>query len=450
MKKRMVSLLLAGSLIFAMSACTAPTEDPATSDSTAPTDASTSEAVGDEVVEIQFLHSEVETERQAVITGIIEKFNVEYPNISVEQIPVEANSMATRMTSLGSAGELPEVMQLNSAFARFSAKNQFSDFEAMDRVLENVGKDTLNAAVLEASKTEDGENYLGLPSGAWVQGIWVNKDILEANGASVPSTWDEILEVAELCNNPDDKQYGITFGTGAVEIAQQNFEQFALSNNANCYDSEGNITFDTPEMRETLEYYQQLYQFTSPGSNGVVEIRDPFVAGNAAMAVYPTYMLKSIVETDFAQNVEFVTPMNQQEATYGDVAYYVISNTTEDEAKKAAAETFATFLMSDEVMVDVLLMAPAGMLPIKDGVYENERYQANEIISAYSHLLPSVIDSFDNLQMFGVVDGKSFMNMADITAAALIPKAVNDVTVNGKSIDEVVSGTQSAMEELNQ
>ena len=61
-------------------------------------------------------------------------------------------------------------------------------------------------------------------------------------------------------------------------------------------DDEGEVTIDTEKMREALSFYQNLSQYTMPGSNDVTEIKDAFMNGTAPMAIYSTYILPSVYE----------------------------------------------------------------------------------------------------------------------------------------------------------
>lgn len=79
-------------------------------------------------------------------------------------------------------------------------------------------------------------------------------------------------------------------------MSEQAFSQFALSNKANVLDAKGNVTIDTPEMKEALQYYKDLSAYTMPGSNDVTEIKDAFMNGTVPMAMYSTYILPSVYE----------------------------------------------------------------------------------------------------------------------------------------------------------
>ena len=84
--------------------------------------------------------------------------------------------------------------------------------------------------------------------------------------------------------------------------------------------SEGEVTIDTEKMREALSFYQNLSQYTMPGSNDVTEIKDAFMNGTAPMAIYSTYILPSVYEAGNSENIGFAIPTQKDQAVYGTVS----------------------------------------------------------------------------------------------------------------------------------
>ena len=59
-----------------------------------------------------------------------------------------------------------------------------------------------------------------------------------------------------------------------------------------------------------------------------------------------------------------------------------------------------------------------------------------------------ISNAFNNLQIFGSVYGKNFLDMGDVTRKGVISKAINDITVNGKDIAETIKNAQKEIEEI--
>ncbi|HCN6251787.1 TPA: carbohydrate ABC transporter substrate-binding protein, partial [Escherichia coli] len=68
-------------------------------------------------VSIEFMHSSVEQERQAVISKLIARFEKENPGITVKQVPVEEDAYNTKVITLSRSGSLPEVIETSHDYA---------------------------------------------------------------------------------------------------------------------------------------------------------------------------------------------------------------------------------------------------------------------------------------------------------------------------------------------
>ncbi len=403
----------------------------------------------DKEVIIQFMHQQVEQERQAAVQDIIEGFEAENPGIKIEQMPVNEDDYDTKITALGGSGALPAIIELSQDQAKLNAKNQFTDLEAVDAVVAAKGENEFFQGTLSVSKTEDGAHYVGVPVSGWVQGIWVNKGMLAGKGFEVPANWEEVLETAKAFHDPAAKKYGIALPTADVAFTEQVFSQFALSNGANVFDAEGNVTFDTPKMQEAMKYYSELASYSMPGSTEVPDVKDAFVAQNTPMALYSTYIIGGVVEAGFIDDLAFVLPTNYQSAAFGTVTVLSISEGME-EAQTEAAKKFASYLLQDEHNIEWLHMAPGGVQPVLSKVSTSEAYLENETIQAFAPISAHIAEAFDNLQVFGSVEGKNFTIMGDITNTGVISKAINNAVVQKSEVAAEAAKAQKAIEDMMQ
>lgn len=406
------------------------------------------EEAGDtENVTIEFMHSSVEQERLAVITELIEKFQDENPTITVEQVPVEEDAYNTKVVTLASAGQLPEIVEVGQDYAKVMDKDELIDKEVVQAVIEEAGADNFYEGALKLLATEDGKSYTGLPISGWVQGIWYNKKMLESQGFEEPENWEQVMEVAKAFTDTAGKKYGIAIPTVEGGFSEQVFSQFALSNNANVLNADGELAINTPEMKEALQYYQELAQYTMPGSNDTTEVNDAFMNESVPMAIYSTYILPGVFDQGKAENIGFAIPTNETKAVYGSASALTVTSGLED-AQKEAAQQFLTFMAQPENMTKWVLMSPGGAQPVSDLVTENEEYQSNEVVNAFGDLSTEIASSFNDIQVFGLVDGKNYLKMGDITSSGEIPKMINGVTVGGQSVDKAIEGAEASLKEI--
>lgn len=437
MKRKFLAGLLSGLMILSLAACGGGSDNGG--------EAKDSGDTG-EKVKIQFMHQMVEQERQEVVDELIQAFQDDNPDIEVEQIPTNEDAYETKITALGQSGELPDVLELGQDFAKTCAQNEFVDYEAVQSVIDEKTEEAFYETALNVVKTEDGENYTGVPYTAWVQGIFYNTEMLESKGLAEPKNWDDILKIAEAFYDKENKKYGIAIPTADTGFTEQVFSQFALSNNANVFDKDGNVTFNTPEMKEALEFYKQLAGYTMPGSNDVPEVNDAFMNGSVPMAIYSTYLIPGAFEAGTIDKINFVAPSNKSQATFGTVSVLSISADLED-ARREAAQKFINFMTQDENNIKWLHMSPGGQQPVIKSVAESEEFLSNEIIQSYPQMSDKISEAFNGLQIFGSVEGKNFMAMGEVTRKGTISKAVNDVVVNGADVDATLESAQKEIEE---
>lgn len=430
MFKKTLSVLFVLALVFSLAAC-----------------GSNKSSNSSGKVTIEFMHSQVEQPRVQVVKKLIAKFEKQNPNITVKQVPVEEDSYNTKVVTLAHASKLPAVLEVGQDYAKVMDKDQLIDRDAVTKIINKVGKNNYYSGALKLMGTEDGKSYTGVPVSGWVQGIWYDKKALAQKGFSAPKSWDDVLTIAKAFTDKAHKKYGIALPTVEGGFSEQAFSQFALSNNANVLDSKGNLTINTPAMKEALTYYQKLSQYTMPGSNDVTEVKDAFMNKTAPMAIYSTYILPDVFTSGQAKNIGFAIPQEKSKAVYGTVSAFTISAGLDD-AQKAAAEKFVTFMSQPENITDWVLMSPGGAVPVSKSVAENKKYQANEVVNAFGDLSTQIAASYNDIQVFGLVDGKNFLKMGDITASNAIPKMVNSVTVGNENVDSALKDAQSSVENV--
>lgn len=90
-------------------------------------------------VSIEFMHSSVEQERQAVISKLIARFEKENPGITVKQVPVEEDAYNTKVITLSRSGSLPEVIETSHDYAKVMDKEQLIDRQAVATVMAYCG-----------------------------------------------------------------------------------------------------------------------------------------------------------------------------------------------------------------------------------------------------------------------------------------------------------------------
>lgn len=398
-------------------------------------------------VTIEFMHSSVEQERQAVITKLIEKFEQENPGITVKQAPVEEDAYNTKVITLARTGALPEIIEISHDYAKVMDKEHLLDRDAIGEAVKAVGEETFYDGILRVVRTEDGSAWTGVPISAWLSGVWYHKDALAAAGIEEPHNWEQLLKASQALNDPARKHYGIALPTAESVMTEQAFSQFALSGGANVFDENGNVQIDTPAMAKALAFYKNLAATTMPGSNDVMEIKDAFMNGSAPMAVYSTYILPAVFSEGNPANLGFVVPTERSSAVYGMVTSLTLtSGQTEEES--LAAKKFVVWMEKAQNATDWVMMSPGAALPVNKLVVGTDTWKSNDVIQAFGQLPYELIAQFPNLQVFGAVGDKNFTRMGDVTGSGIISSMVHNVTVGKQDLSATLSSSQKRLSDL--
>lgn len=396
-------------------------------------------------VEIQFLHGQPEEERVQAIQEIIDDFEKENPDIKVTQMPIPEDGFWTKISTMMGTGELPAVVEGGVDQLRLMNGEEALDLEANTEAIEAIGKDRYYTGALEMAKAPGTEDYLGVPVSGWVSGIWYRKSMFEEKGLEAPTTWEDIQKAAEVLNDSANKKYGIAIATEESDFTEQSFSSFTGSDGFELFDNDGNPQFDTPQMKEILEYYKTLYQYTMPGSNGVEEVKDAFVGGHAAMALYSTYIMGALVDQNLADDIGFAVPEKTEQGSFGMTSTMTISNMISEEEREAAVK-FVSFMGNKEANIKWCHMSPGGSNPVLKDVADDPAYLENDVLKAFGDTAAMIPDAFENLQMLGVKDGQVNPAMGNISSKFIIPHCINSVLVQGEDIDTAMEKCQSEIE----
>lgn len=206
MKKKVLSLLVAGTFIFALAGCGGGT--PATPEPAAPapapapaqaTPAPAAEAPAERIV-VRFL-CDMTAMTEADTHILKEMVEAAFPHIYLD-IELVANATQVIVPRIA-AGNLPDIFypQL-AAFPELAREGLLMDmtpvFNSQAFDYNGTVRDSLIAGS-ETSWTVDGVPF-GIPLGPGFVGVVVNETMFEEHGWNIPRNWEELVEVSALIN----------------------------------------------------------------------------------------------------------------------------------------------------------------------------------------------------------------------------------------------------------
>lgn len=135
--------------------------------------------------------------------------------------------------------------------------------------------------------SEDGVPY-GIPYMTEREVLYLNMNLLKKAGYDEgPKTMEELLEMCEAINDPDNGVYAMALrGEGNAAVTQ--FSGFLYGFGGDFFDDEGNAAINTPEFLEAIKFYGKLVrEYCAPGSQnyGWTDTSNLFCQGSAAIRI---------------------------------------------------------------------------------------------------------------------------------------------------------------------
>ena len=425
---------------------------------------------------LTFWSLEDNQDRIEATQAIVDRFSEE-TGIEVELVAIGEGDFTTQVTSAVAGGTMPDVLgAVNLGFTHSLAADGLVDYEANSAVVEALGADTFSQSAIDLVTTEEG--LAGVPSDSWAQLLVYRTDLFEEAGLEPPTTYETILAAAEELNTGD--QAGIVLATGNdLGFVQQTFEYFAVANNCDVVDAEGNVAITSPQCVETFDFYTNLVNNGSvTGAQDADTTRAAYFAGDAAMIVWSSFLLDELAGlrddalptcpecTDdplfLAENSGVVTaiqgPSADEPSQFGEMVSFVISQDADTEE----AQQFVEFMMSD-AYVDWLALAPEGKFPTRLGTAENPTEYADAwgtleagvdrqqpLGEVYDEAtIEALTTSSDTMRRWAFSQGQGGLAGALLTETP-VPIALLLALEGSMSAEEAAAEAQAAIEEIRE
>jgi multiple sugar transport system substrate-binding protein len=408
---------------------------------------------------------------QAVMDGFTGQTGIE-----VEVIGMQETQMAETITSAAASGQLPDVL-LHALDRTIGWVDQgLLDVEAASGIINEVGPETFNQGALSYIEVEGG--YGAVPTDGWGQMLYYRTDLFEEAGLAVPDTYDRIMNAAQTLHG--DGMNGIVLGSTAGErFTMQTFEHFALANGCQLVDDQGNVTLDSPQCVQTLQWYEELLtNYSAGGEQDVESTRATYLAGEAAMVSWSPHLLDELAglfpdipptcqqcqddPTWLAERTGIVPLISGpgsggQSAQYGQTIHLGITTG----ASTDAASQLVTYLASDGYL-DYLGVLPEGRVPMRHGTAENPTEyidawptlsvgvaeQAVPLNEQYgADMLETITRSAEEFQRWGFTQGYPALNAA-VYGDLGLTRVLTDLLTGALSPEEAAGDMQALGDEL--
>ena len=392
---------------------------------------------------INFWTTDNEEDRVKVYEAVAASYMAKNPGIDLRILPIEEAGVSQRIATAVAANRMPDIVRMGIERVAAFAADGILDEDAAVATIKSIGEDDFRAGPLDMVTNPSNGKYSAIPYDGWIQALWYRADVFESLGLEAPTTWDTISKACATLPGKADLLYGITLGTDPGQnYGHQIFEQVAISNDAWPFDAAGNVTMDTPEMIEALEWYTSLQDYAMPGPQYWRGARESYELGQSAMLFYSTYIMDDLVDgsgmesggnvelvmQDLAANTGFAPTMAGKHgaASYGQLVTFGIMQGASPEAQDVV-KFFLT-----EGYQDVLALAPFGKVPVLKSAVDGWMGSSEYFANYPPETLAAIAAGYDTMQRWLFrpdYDAVRRAVVGDIEGKLLIPTVLSNIAI---------------------
>ena len=277
--------------------------------------------------------------------GFEADFEAAYENIDLNVDVVSWNDIYTVVNTRITNGEAPDILNIDV----------FADYQADELLLpaqDYVSAETyakMYPAFLDQSVV-DGTVW-AVPDLASARALYYNKDILEAAGVEVPTTFEELTAACEALKAYDANIYpwGIDLTTDEGQAA---FAYYSWNNGGGFVDADGNWTLNCAENVAAVEYEIGLINAgltnSDPANETRYDLQDLFCAGQLAMMIAPNQLSALAGDAGVNFGIASIPCATGESVSAGVMDRFMCFDNGYSDAELEAITTFFDFFYDDE------------------------------------------------------------------------------------------------------
>lgn len=431
--RRLIGAVTAVACVSALAACA-----PASND-------------GSEPVTLRFWTNLNVAAQASVIQAQATACTVGMENVSLEFEAVPFGDMYTKLATAFRAGEGPDIMNTNESAVAFAQDAGY--LIPVDDIIDAHGRDDFLPSYLAAVQ-KDGESW-AIPDWANHQEVWYRTDLFEAAGVEVPTTWDELMEVAKAVDEGPGGIRGFAVPMSSVQVAPQTLYQFLYANDVFTFDREtGEYAFDDniDAVTESVQYMLDLYNAASPAESRTwawSDFRNAFAEGRLAMTQDFGAVVGLIQSNnpDLLENISaFPLPTPSGDAAPGMLGggyYYMLGNN--GDARQEAAKELVACMLDPELAAGRANTRPVFAIPAMISAAETDTYTSNPTVQQFADEIAMIREQ--QSYRYGMEAGLNALS-GQIEATTFIGDALQAAAVGDITTEEAVEQISSELRRL--
>lgn len=382
MKKRFISMLVAGVMILSLVGCSSASTNK--KEEAKETETKTVEAKGDipseikDNVEIEFWHS-MKGVNQKAIEKITKDFESKNPKIKVKLVNQGGyRDLFQKLMGAAKSKTLPTITQIyNNRLTWYMDKDLVENLKPYEKN-EKFGMKEDEIQDIPEIFYKDGtfeDKQYTLPLNKSQMVMYYNEDMLKEKGVEVPKTWAELKEASKKLTVDKDKDgkpevYGIAFENNTSTDIGIWVKQ---SGGLVIDEEKDKINFDTTETKATVDFINgMISNKTATLAGEDKHSNNTFIKKKAAMCVASTSALPYIKKGFEGKWFLAPLPVDKEDAQlyYGTNIAMFNQGTPE---QKLAAWLYMKYLINTENTTYFSMQT--GYIPVRKSAIESDKYK---------------------------------------------------------------------------
>lgn len=242
-------------------------------------------------VKLRMVESITSPARTKLLREMLDKFEKENPKIKVELISPPLKSADEKISQMLMAKEDIDVLEVREQTVKNFSNNKFIE-DLSPYTTKWNDWNTLTETIKHGATAVDNKPYY-IPYGVYEKTLFYRKDWFDEAGLKAPETWDELVDDAIKLTDPKKNRYGYSFRGGAgspdyIEFMTWSYLGKKIAPKDAYFTTDGNVMFDTPEAKQVLDTFVNLYKKASPPDSvswSYPEMVQGFTSGMTAMLI---------------------------------------------------------------------------------------------------------------------------------------------------------------------
>lgn len=410
---------------------------------------------------IEFWTTDNEEERVNMYEEVASRYMADHPEIEIRVVPIDEATVSQRIATAQAANRLPDIVRMGVERVAAFAADGILDEDAAAATIDSIGKDDFRASPLEMVTDPATGKYAAIPFDGWLQAIWYRQDIFDQVSLNAPVKWEDIDAACDALPGQENLLYALVLPDDPGQnYPHQVFEQVAISNNAWPFDENGNVTMNTPEMIEALQWYTDLIRCAPPGPQYWRGAREMYELDQSGMLFYSSYIMDDLVQgsgldsggnvqiavDNLAEKTGFAPSMEgpNGEATYGQLVTLGLM-----QGADPAAQDVVKFFMTGQNYQDVLGLDPFGKVPVLVSAVDGWKSLSPFFENYTSDTLDQIANGYDSMQRWLFrpdYDATERAVVGDIEGRLLVPQVLSAIALEGTMTPE--TGAQFLQEQV--